>query len=78
MAGPAWAAPLTRGGILSDDVRVRFACGEQLSLGRDADLTSVCCAHCGERRIAHVSAPPPRIKAVNCEASGPLVEIVQS
>lgn len=58
------------------EVRVTFACGTRASLGSDADLSSVQCPHCGTRRVRAVAGPPPRIRAVDCNAQSPLrVEI---
>lgn len=60
---------------MADAIRVRFACGHILSLGSESDVVSVECAVCGERRVQTVTAPPPRFRFVNCNASrdvGPL------
>lgn len=60
---------------MADDIRVTFVCGHARSLGSDADKSSVECELCGERRVARVHAPPPRVTAVNCNsaAMGPHV-----
>ena len=56
------------------DICVWFACGHPAAaLGRADEMDSVQCAVCGERRVQSVTAPPPRIRAVDCEASGPHV-----
>lgn len=36
---------------------LRFACGHAVS---GADITTAQCQTCGERRVSHVQAPPPR------------------
>lgn len=63
---------------MAEDIRIRFACGHVLDLGGSADVSSVECATCGERRVMSVHAPPPRIRAVNCNGAsmGPLVKHV--
>lgn len=51
-------------------IRVTLACG----CSYDVDGTSaVVCATHGESRVQTVKAPPPRIVATNCAASGPHV-----
>jgi len=58
---------------MSDAVSVTLACGcTQVVLG-SIDLTAPVCRTHDERRVQRVTAPPPRITAVNCAASGPLV-----
>jgi hypothetical protein len=47
-----------------------MACGCVLTV--DADQAPECPAH-GERRVTRVIAPAPRITAVDCDATGPLV-----
>lgn len=49
-------------------ISIRFACGH--TLDADPDKAAPIC-HCGEKRIALVKAPPPRIVGT---ATGPLVE----
>ena len=49
----------------------RMACGCEVTLG-SVDHAPVCATH-HERRVQGVTAPQPRIVAVNCAASGPLV-----
>jgi hypothetical protein len=56
----------------SDEIRVRFACGCLAVLG-SAERDPCCGVH-QERRIVFVDAPPPRIRAVGCAASGPHVK----
>lgn len=58
---------------MSDEVRVTFACGTAASLGRDTDLSSVQCPHCGTHRVRSVAAPAPRIRATDCDARSPLL-----
>ena len=53
------------------DVRVRFVCGCIVRLGSDDTIPQ--CAEHAERRVSHVAAPPPRIRAVDCDATGPWV-----
>lgn len=57
---------------MPDEIRVRFACGCTAVLG-SAELDP-CCRDHQERRIVLVCAPPPRITAVGCAASGPHVK----
>ena len=52
-------------------ITVTLVCGCVQSLGSDG-VAPHCTAH-DEHRVARVSAPPPRFRAVNCEASGPHV-----
>jgi hypothetical protein len=54
-------------------IDIRFACGHRMSLGRDADTSSVRC-ECGERRVSYVAAPPPRFTGT---ADGPHVTRVE-
>lgn len=56
---------------MSADVRVTLACGCVQLLGSNGAAPQ--CETHHEYRVARVSAPPPRITAVNCEATGPLV-----
>lgn len=61
---------------MADAVIVRLACGclsQPLGSGDDVPY----CATHNERRVSHVSAPPPRITAVHCDAKGPLVTRAQ-
>ena len=61
---------------MADAILVRFVCGHPArSLGSDADISSVVCEVCNERRVRSVTAPPPRIRAVGCQGAemGPLV-----
>lgn len=54
-------------------VRVTFICGHDTELGSDVAMSAVQCSTCGQRRVRAVSGPPPRIRAVDCEATGPYV-----
>lgn len=54
------------------DIHVTMACGCRLDLGR-SDGAPHCVDH-NEYRVQAVHAPPPRIRAVNCAASGPHVK----
>lgn len=56
---------------MADAVIVRLVCGCLSRLGSGDDVP-YCAAH-DERRVGHVTAPPPRIRAVDCDAKGPLV-----
>jgi len=58
-------------GVSGSVVRVRLVCGCGVTLGSVDDVPQ--CAEHGERRVAHVNAPPPRFRAVDCAADGPLV-----
>lgn len=49
-------------------IRVRFVCGHALELTTGIEIP-VC--HCGERRVARTSAPPPRFRGM---AIGPYAE----
>jgi hypothetical protein len=52
---------------------VVMACGcSSRPLGSGGGETPYCQTH-DEHRVQSVKAPPPRIRAVNCEASGPHV-----
>jgi hypothetical protein len=53
-----------------DLIRVRMACGCVQPVEEGA--VPYCDAH-RETRIQSVQAPPPRIRAVGCEATGPHV-----
>lgn len=55
------------------DVRVTFRCGHTLALGSAIDLSSVACDVCGDRRVRQTVAPPPRIRATDCDARSPLL-----
>jgi hypothetical protein len=57
---------------MADDIRVTLACGCRVRLG-GADGAPYCEQH-DEHRVQSVSAPAPRITAVNCAASGPYVK----
>lgn len=59
---------------MADEIRVQFVCGCSALLG-SGEHNPECHEH-HERRIAKVTAPPPRIVARNCDAArslGPLV-----
>ena len=56
---------------MADEVIVRLVCGCRFRLG-SRDEAPYCAEH-AERRVGHVTAPPPRIRAVGCDAKGPLV-----
>ena len=58
---------------MTEDIRVGFVCGHARLLGSGADMSSVACEVCGERRVSSVIAPPPRITARDCAAEGPHV-----
>lgn len=64
-------ARTTRTGIRADRMTARMACGCLVVLG-ESDAEPVCTDH-EEYRVRSVQAPAPRITAVECEASGPLV-----
>ena len=51
-------------------VRVRLACGCAMTV--DGTVAPACPVH-GETRVVGVKAPAPKITAVGCKASGPLV-----
>lgn len=50
-----------------NEIRVRFVCGCQVVV--NGDEAPRCVEH-DEPRIQSVTAPPPRIRAVNCQAEG--------
>jgi hypothetical protein len=43
-------------------IRVRFACGHTVQ--GDERMTQAECRQCGETRVSHVTAPPPRFSGV--------------
>lgn len=53
-----------------DLVRIRMACGCAVTVEEDA--LPLCDTH-RETRVQAVQAPPPRIRAIGCEATGPHV-----
>lgn len=55
-------------------VQVTMACGCRLALSGGIDEPPLCATH-DERRVQAVTAPPPRIRAVECDGAlmGPLV-----
>jgi hypothetical protein len=58
---------------MTDRITVRLVCGCVVETTGSAEAAPICAGH-GERRVRSVIAPPPRIRAVECEASGPLVQ----
>lgn len=57
---------------MADVVRVRLVCGCGFVLTGEHREPPYCAEH-DERRVGHVSAPPPRFTAVNCDVRGPHV-----
>lgn len=57
---------------MADAVVVRLVCGCRVTLG-SADVQPPQCVDHGERRVGHVTAPPPRFRGVDCDLKGPLV-----
>ena len=55
------------------EVRVRLSCGCVRAV--ETDEPPVCPTH-DARNVWKVWAPEPRIRAVGCEARGPLVRVV--
>ena len=53
-------------------ITVTLVCGCQIVMS-DAGVDTPQCETHGERRVLSVQAPPPRFKAVDCEATGPYV-----
>ena len=51
-------------------ILITFTCGHRLSL--EAIDEAPVCVVCGTRRVRAVSAPPPRIRIVDCAAESPL------
>jgi hypothetical protein len=49
-------------------IDLRFLCGHTVSMGMGADLSSVACEQCGERRVSYVNAPSPSFRGT---VSGP-------
>jgi hypothetical protein len=56
---------------LADVVKVRLVCGCLFRAG-ESEWMPYCAEH-NERRVGHVSAPPPRIRAVDCVVRSPLI-----
>jgi len=56
---------------MSQSISVTLICGCVQSLGSDGAAPH-CVTH-DEHRVARVTAPPPRFRAVNCEVTGPYV-----
>jgi len=59
---------------VSDVILVRFRCGHKQAVGGEAHVPSIACLSCGERRVADVQAPPPVIRATDCDAKSPLLQ----
>ena len=53
-------------------VTIRMACGD-LVQWEASDDAPICVAHNERRIVRPLNPPPPRIVAVDCDASGPLV-----
>ena len=51
-------------------VTIRFACGHQYEVA-DTGGSSPVCPLCGETRVQHVTAPPPKFRGF---CTGPRVE----
>lgn len=53
-------------------VKIVFTCGHRRMYEHLPDA-EVACAICGNRRVASVSAPPPKVRATACAATSPLL-----
>ncbi len=57
-----WRGSGRRGVMGRTSIDLRFLCGHKQSMGMDADLSSVACEQCGERRVSFVAAPSPSFR----------------
>lgn len=58
---------------MTDDIYVRFVCGHEVVIPASLPVTALAC-ECGERRVSTVKAPPPRVRAKDCDAKSPLLQ----
>ena len=54
-------------------VTIQFMCMHVLVADSDLERDELECPQCGDRRIRDVKVRAPRITAVDCKATGPLV-----
>jgi hypothetical protein len=54
-------------------ITLTFVCGHVLGIDGDKPIADTACPSGGERRVRAVSAPAPRIRAVECDAKSPLL-----
>lgn len=53
-------------------ITARMACGCSVAVDDSGDARPFCAQH-AEARVQSVNTAPPRIRAVNCTATGPYV-----
>ena len=55
------------------EIRIFFACNHMRVIADTEDIADMQCLQCGSRRVKHVSAPRPTVRAVECQATSPLL-----